>query len=155
MMTDADYLAAFEAGRIRPEDFHHRDHLRLAWACLREGRSTPAATARIASLIRLFAAAAGHPGKYHETLTRFWMELLAQVRLHRGDVPFDALIAENPAILDKDFVLRFYPRAVLFSDKARTEWIAPPLLDPAEHAAEAHSRTAARDAWRGPVPGAA
>jgi hypothetical protein len=154
-MTDDEFVLAFEAGRVRNEDFRHRDHLRLAWACVRGAPDVPRACERVSGLIRRFAASCGHPEKYHETLTLFWVRLLAEVREHRGDVPFDAMIAENPGILDKDFVLRFYPRDVLFSDKARHEWIAPPLLDPARHAAEAHSRAATRDARRGPVPGAA
>jgi hypothetical protein len=154
-MTDTEFAAAFEAGEVLPEDFRHREHLRLAWVCVQEAGDVHAAGERIKRLIRQFAAAAGHPGKYHETLTIFWVRLLAELKARCGDIPFAAVIADNPEILDKDFVLRFYPREVLFSDKARHEWIAPPLATPAPHAAEAHPCLAAGHARRGPVPGAA
>jgi hypothetical protein len=154
-MTDADFAAAFEAGLIPPDQFNHRQHLRVAWACLLGTPDVHAASERMAGLLRRFTAAVGQPQKYHETLTQFWVRLLAELRERSGDVQFVVLIAHNPGILDKDFVLRFYPREALFSDKARQEWIAPPLLSPARHAAEAHSRAAAGDAWRRPVPGAA
>src|SRR5260370_4256348 len=33
--ADKEFLAAFEAGQIANQDFHHRDHLRLAWVQIR------------------------------------------------------------------------------------------------------------------------
>ena len=33
--ADEQFLAAFEAGQIANQDFHHRDHLRLAWIQIR------------------------------------------------------------------------------------------------------------------------
>lgn len=34
--ADLDFRDAFEAGQIAPDDFHHREHLRLAYAYLCE-----------------------------------------------------------------------------------------------------------------------
>ena len=33
--ADEQFLAAFEAGQIANQNFHHRDHLRLAWIQVR------------------------------------------------------------------------------------------------------------------------
>lgn len=154
MTRDDEFLAAFERGDVAPADFRHREHLRLAWACLRTGEGVEAAVSRMRDLIQRFAAAAGQATKYHETMTQFWVRLLGELHARRGDVPFLVVIADNPEILDKDFVRRFYPQEVLASDDARHRWIAPPLIPIAAHAAEAHSRPAAGDARGRPVPGA-
>ena len=153
MSSDRDFLAAFERGEVRT--FHHREHLRLAWACLAESTSVDAACDRMRGLIQRFAASQGHATKYHETLTQFWVRLLGELHARAGSVPFEAMIADNPAILDKGFVQRFYPREFLSTPEARTQWIASPLLSIAGHAAETHPRPSESDPRRGAVPGAA
>lgn len=149
---DDAYLAAFEAGQVSGQDFRHQQHLRLAWACIRTAPDVDAACTRVAALIRRFATALGHPDKYHETLTVFWVRLLWAHHARIGRVPFQAAVAHNPSLLDKDFVFRFYPRELLSGPQARSEWIAPPLLSIAEHASEAHPFPAAGNALGGAVP---
>src|SRR5512132_160104 len=78
--SDAEFARRFERGEIRIADFHHREHLRVAWAFLQEARSTDEACDRMRNAIRAFAASVGHARKYHETLTLFWVRLLAEVR---------------------------------------------------------------------------
>jgi hypothetical protein len=149
---DDAYLAAFEAGQVSGQDFRHQQHLRLAWACIRTAADEDAACTRVGGLIRRFATALGHPGKYHETLTLFWVRLLWAHHQRLGGVTFQKAIAHNPSLLDKDFVFRFYPRELLDSPQARSEWIAPTLLSIAEHASEAHPSPAAGNALGGAVP---
>lgn len=107
-MTDAAFLEAFERGEIANEDFHHASHLRLALACLEQSRSVDEAAARMVSALRRFAAAVGHPEKYHHTLTLFWMAMVAR-------------------LLDKDLPLEYYSRERLWSDAARIGWLEPDL----------------------------
>jgi len=125
-MRDADddeYLAAFERGDIPPNEFRHRDHLRLAWACIRQAPGEDTACAKVCALIRGFAASIGHAGKYNEALTVRWVQRLWRIHELEGGVPFEVMIAHSPAILDKE-----------------------------AHAAEAHSPAAEGDPRRGPVP---
>lgn len=153
--ADADYLDAFAAGRVSPETFRHREHLQLAWACLRQARDPRVACERVSELIRRFVGALGLAQKYHVTLTVFWVLLLWEQFRRLGDVPFAAVIAHNPAILDKEFVFRFYPRELLMSPRARAEWIAPtlrPIGDDAFHF-ETDSSPAASDPCGGRSPG--
>jgi hypothetical protein len=125
-MRDDEYLAAFERGEIRNDEFRHRDHLRLAWACIRQAKSEDEACTRVCSLIRNFATAIGHAAKFDEALTVSWVQRLWRIHALEGDVPYVTMIAHNPAILDKN-----------------------------AHAAEAHSSAAEGDPRRGPVPRAA
>lgn len=110
-MTDADFLAAFESGRVAPADFHHREHVRLTWLYLgRDGLDQ--GRARMVGAIRAFAAAAGKPNLYLEDLTQAWIErvwsaLQADRRdAARAPAAFDHFAARHPDLLNKDLVKR-------------------------------------------------
>jgi hypothetical protein len=130
---DEEFLAAFEADAIPKADFHHREHVRLAWLYLR--RHGPAeATQRMREGIRRFAAAHGVPGLYHETLTTFWVLAVEAARGAHPEAPdFESFALRHPELLDKGLVRRHYREGTIESERARTEWIAPdraPLSEP-------------------------
>jgi hypothetical protein len=140
-ITDREFARRFERGEIRNEDFHHREHLRVAWAFLQESSSTEEACDRMRSAIRSFAASVGHAKKYHETLTVFWVRLLAEVRKHvDGSKELDSIFPAHALLLDKDAPLAWYTRARLYGDDARLTWLAPDLLPLDSHAPFARSR---------------
>ena len=89
-------------------DFNHAAHLRLALDRLTAARSFDTAAAEITGILRGKAEAAGHPEKYHHTLTLFWMRMLAR-------------------LLDKNLPLAYYSPERLSSDAARTGWLDPDL----------------------------
>lgn len=121
-MTDQEFLHAFETGHLSPADFHHRDHLRLAW--LQVGRLGVAGAAdAVAAGIRRFAAAHGQHRLYHETLTRFWVRLVA----HASEPTFEGTLERHPMLLSKELPLRHWSRESLFSDAARGAWLEPDL----------------------------
>lgn len=126
--ADREFARAFESGEIPNRDFHHRDHLRLAWIYLAECESTDHAAAHTAIAIRRFAEAAGAGGKYHETMTIFWVKTLALVRerLPAG-ADLDAAVSADSRLLDKERPLAYYSRERLFSDRARLAWVEPDL----------------------------
>ena len=153
-MNDTQFVRAFEAGAIAPGAFHHREHLRLAWTYLRESPSTAIACERMGSAIRAFASAAGHPAKYHETLTVFWVRLLAEVRDGAPDgADLQTVLEAHPYLLDKATPHAFYTHELIMSDAARRTWCAPDLRaldavtlakDGAHVAGEAHTAPPAR-----------
>ena len=118
---------ALERGEVSPASFHHASHLQIAWIYLQESDSIAAASDKMSAILRKFAGAAGHPEKYHETITVFWMRLLADFRDSTGELDLDRILAANPALLEKDFSLKYYSRDLLFSDRARTSWVEPDL----------------------------
>jgi hypothetical protein len=125
-MTDAEFARAFEGGAIAPADFDHDAHLRVAWVYLRESASHDAAIARMRAGIQRFAAAAGQPEKYHETITRAWMILLAQVRASQAaEYELQDVLGRYPALADKNVLLKYYSRERLFGEAARRQWIEP------------------------------
>jgi len=111
-------LADFEAGRIPGSALPHKRHVRVAWDLSRR-YPREEAFARLAEGIRGIAARAGVPGKYHETMTRAWFELVAQAET------LDA----HPELLDRSLLARYYSPDRL--DAGRNEWLEPdiePLL---------------------------
>ncbi len=106
-MSDAAFARACERGDVAGTEFHHADHLRLALAYLAECETVEAAEDRMAQTLRAFAARAGHPEKYHHTMT--------------------LLMRQVARLLDKQLPLRYYSAERLHSDAARTGWVEPDI----------------------------
>ena len=116
-MNDEEFLRRFEDCTL--EEFRHRDHVRLAWACLRAS-GWAAACDRVRDGIRRFAAHHGAHGKYHETLTLGWLALVASAIEESPDcADLDELLGEHPGLLDSKALLGHYTPELLWSDRAR------------------------------------
>ncbi|HEX9286583.1 MAG TPA: hypothetical protein VF999_04875 [Thermoanaerobaculia bacterium] len=126
-MNHRDFLAAFEAGTLPEECFHHRDHVRAAWLLLRE-EPPAAALARFSSALKRFAAAKGKTRLYHETITWAYL-LLINERMERGGRGLDwndfaesnpDLLTWRPSVLDE-----YYTSETIGSDLARRVFLLP------------------------------
>jgi hypothetical protein len=126
-MTDVELTRALERGEIANEDFHHGLHLHVAWVYLAESSSVRQAINKMRNTLRRFAAAAGRPEKYHETITLFWVHLLSRVHAASRGQRLDEIVQANPQLLEKNFPLAYYSAERLFSDKARLSWVEPDL----------------------------
>ena len=126
-MTDVELTRALERGEIASENFHHVSHLHIAWVYLAESSSVYQAANKMRDTLRRFAAAAGKPQKYHETITLFWVQLLSRAHAASRAECLEDIIHANPQLLEKNFPLAYYSAKRLFSDEARTSWVAPDL----------------------------
>ncbi|HYL77202.1 MAG TPA: hypothetical protein VEU96_23510 [Bryobacteraceae bacterium] len=126
-MTDREFLSAFERCEIPNEQFRHRDHLRLAWIYLRL-YGKPEAGTRIAEAIQRHAVHNGAPGKYHETMTLAWMELVYRAMRSLPDAAgFDEILDAFPHLLQKSALAQYYSSGVLESETARRVFVEPDL----------------------------
>ena len=98
-VNDRDFLAAFEAGTLPEDRFHHPDHVRAAWLLLRE-EPPAAALARFSCALKRFAAAKGRTQLYHETITWAYV-LLINERVQRsgGRLDWEEFASANPDLL--------------------------------------------------------
>ncbi len=126
-MTDVELTRALERGEIANEDFHHVSHLHVAWVYLAESSSVRQAANKMRDTLRRFAATAGKPQKYHETITLFWVHLLSRAHAASGGERLEEIVRANPQLLEKNFPLAYYSAERLFSDEARTSWVEPDL----------------------------
>ena len=106
--------------------FGHREHVRLTWLAVCHYGTAEAVTV-VSEGIRRTATYAGKPQKYHATVSRAWVELVAHHTEHDHDpaADFDAFAARNPALLDKRLLTRFYRPATLAAPAARSGWVLP------------------------------
>jgi hypothetical protein len=122
---DRAFVSAFE--RCELDAFRHRDHVRLAWAYLREhGRAEAARRTRDG--IRRFAEHHGAATKYHETMTIAWLALVADALAASADEDdFERFLDANPRLLDAGALAEHYSPDRLRDDRARHEFVEPDL----------------------------
>ncbi len=83
----------------------------------------------VAREIRQFAVANGASGRYHETLTRFWVRLVGHAMENATDAGnIDELLARFPFLVDKSLPYRHRRGETFNSDQARAGWVEPDLL---------------------------
>ena len=127
-MTDHEFLHAFDNGRLSPSEFHHRDHLRLAWLAVRRHNAGTAEQV-VTQGIQRFAEHHSHGPAYHDTMTRFWVRLVAHaVSDHPEIVDFEDFLAAYPLLLDKNVPLRHWSTEAMFAPDARAAWREPDLV---------------------------
>ena len=122
-------LAAILPGITGPGgQFRHRQHINLAFYAVRR-YGMPGAIGAICGWIRQIAAYERAPQKYHHTVSRAWVELVAHhVAADPGCADFDVFADRNPALLDKRLLARHYRSSTLAAGPARHDWVEPDLL---------------------------
>jgi hypothetical protein len=122
-------LAAILPTILGPEGaFWHRQHVNLAFLAVRR-HGMPDAIDKVCAWIRQIATYERAPQKYHYTVSRAWLELVAQhVTADPSCADFDVFIQRHPALLDKRLLSRHYRSATLATDQARHGWTEPDLI---------------------------
>ena len=107
-MDDAEFLSPFLEDSLPGEEFRHRGHLLLAWLVLSH-HPKDEAERLVAREIQRFAVANGASGRYHDTLTRFWVRLVGHPMENATNVvSIDELLARFPFLLDKNLPNRHW-----------------------------------------------
>jgi hypothetical protein len=145
-MTDTELTRALESGEIANESFHHLSHLHVAWVYLSESSGVDEAADKMRNTLRRFATSAGKSEKYHETITLFWVRLLAAFRAARSGETLEQIVQTAPRLLEKHFPLSYYSADRLFSDEARTSWVEPDRKPLPAHATTPDSSSSPGDA---------
>ena len=123
-LSDAELIAAIESCTLEAE-FHHADHIRLAWIYLR-AMPEPQAAQRMCETINRFAAHKGKAERYHHTITLAWIRLVSAVlRTVPASDSFLEFISANPHLCNQQTLARHYSQQLLDSPAARAQWVAP------------------------------
>lgn len=127
-IADIKFKDRFEAGEVKPSEFHHREHLKLVYVYLCENDVQTANDKMRSSLAKFLKDNNVPASKYHETLTFSWTQAVKHFIVQAGSpTSFDAFIAIDPRLLDTNIMLTHYERGTLFSNKARLQFIQPDL----------------------------
>ncbi|HKW32241.1 MAG TPA: hypothetical protein VJN92_04505 [Candidatus Acidoferrum sp.] len=125
--SDEDFLLAFEDLSFPADQFHHREHIRVAWLYLKSSDATRAAE-RMSDGIRRFANHHGATQKYHHTLTLAWMRLVAAALVEApAGHNFMQFLAEYSELGDKELLKKYYSPELLQTNAAREGWVLPDL----------------------------
>lgn len=127
MSQDRRYLEDFEACRIPAGQFHHRDHVRVAWLMLKES-PIEEALGRFTRGIRRLAEHFGATGLYHQTITWTYLFVINE-RMGRlaADHDWATFRDANPDLFaDAGALLRArYTPSRLSSALARGQFLLP------------------------------
>jgi hypothetical protein len=127
-----ELLTLFETGTIARDDWKHAEHLVVA-LCYLENHDLETATMKMRSgILNLLENGFGidltKEMPYHETITIFWMRTAYAYMLMNENLSFVEMANGLCELYDKDHPLKFYSRELLFSDRARTEYVEPDLV---------------------------
>lgn len=124
-------IDSFEAGNFSAADFTHSAHVFVAWSYLKH-HDLPETLRRFTAALQRFTRSIGQPGKYHETITWFFIILVAARR--RGPAADDwfAFVRDNPDLLQQGGKLlrHYYSQAILDSELAIRQFVLPDFAAP-------------------------
>jgi hypothetical protein len=124
-MTNPEFIQCFENDAL-PGEFHHADHVRLAYAYLSQ-YSVLRALERFASALKRYADARGKSQLYHETVTHAYFFLIRERMARTEAKDWDEFAQRNPDLLvwKNGILTRYYQQGTLESDLARTVFLFP------------------------------
>jgi hypothetical protein len=124
-MTNADLIRQFESDTL-PGEFHHADHVHLAFAYLLECPPIEALE-KFSSALKRYATARNKATLYHETITHAYFFLIRERMARTPTTAWDTFARLNPDLLTwKPGILnRYYEETTLHSDLAREVFLFP------------------------------
>lgn len=131
MMDDEAFLKQFESAAWPKAEWHHRQHIKVAYLYLCRHPLETAAV-KIRDGIRAYNAAhdvADTPfSGYHETMTQAWLRLVYFTLCEFGPAAnADAFFDEHPQLSQKNTLRFFYSRERFMSPEARVRFLEPDL----------------------------
>ena len=126
-MTEQELIAQFENGSLPPTAFHHTDHVRMAFAYLRQ-YPVLRALEKFSTGLKLFARTQGKENLYNETITWAYLFLIHE-RISRAGQPqsWEDFAEANPDLLmwKNGILKRYYAEETLQSDLAKSVFLFP------------------------------
>lgn len=122
-------LARFIDTTLPTGEFHHEQHVQVAWLFVRQ-HGMPAALGEFTAAIKRFADAKGAHGLYHETITWAFLLLIAERQARSKTATWEDFTGANPDLLvwKPSILSRYYSKELLASDLARRTFVMPDLI---------------------------
>ena len=132
--TEDDVLAlvrSFQAATISRDEWKHPEHLIVALYYVSHYDVETAIEKMRSGILNLLANGFGvdltKEMPYHETITVFWIRSVADFHAASNGKPLGEKIAEMVTLFDKEYLLTFYSRELIFSDRARAGFVEADL----------------------------
>jgi len=131
IMTEQELITQFESGSLSPSAFHHTDHVRMAFAYLRQ-YPVLEALEKFSTSLQRFATSHGETNLYHLTVTWAYIFLIHERIARAGQTQtWEEFALANPDLLawKNGILTRYYAEETLRSDLARRAFIFPDKFD--------------------------
>ena len=125
-LTNEAVVSEFEQGRA-PGEFHHADHVRVAFAYVSLFPFLEAIE-KFSAALKRFAASKGKPNLYHETITWAYLLLVRERIARAGQAQtWEEFAERNPDLLvwKGGLLATLYRQETLASDLARHTFVLP------------------------------
>ena len=128
-MDPSELLDRFLDTTLPADQFHHQQHVHVAWLFIRE-HGMPDALREFTAAIKRFADAKGATGLYHETITWAFLLIIAERQARTNASNWEEFAAAHPDLLvwKPSILNRYYSKELLASDLARRTFLMPDLL---------------------------
>jgi len=126
-MEDLESILRFENGTLRNENFHHYDHIKMAWLYLNR-YPVLEALGKFSEALKRFATAHGKPDLYHQTITWSYIFIIHERRERSGNEQTWEEFATNNVDLFEwrgGILDSYYDSETLWSDFARKVFVFP------------------------------
>lgn len=129
-MTDDELYDLFTSTALPADQFHHEQHVRVAWLFIRR-HGMPGALGEFSEAIKRFPAAKGAHGLYHETITWAFLLILNERQARQPASTWAEFARANADLLlwKPSILERYYSQELLMSDEARRSFVMPDRLD--------------------------
>jgi len=127
LVSDDELIEKFEDGSLPLAEFHHEQHVRVAFLYLRK-YPVLEVLARFPANLKRFAATHGKDGLYHETITWAYLFIVSERVARAGETQtWEHFRATNPDLLDckTPLLRRYYRDETLASAFARERFLMP------------------------------
>jgi hypothetical protein len=129
-MDDQALWQAFVGSSLTHAQWTHEAHVRTAFLHAQRYSLDEAHLRLRAGIIRLnerHGLIETSSRGYFETLTRVWLQLVAEARARSGATSSRELLERCPELYDRTLPTRYYSRELLSSVRARSIFVAPDL----------------------------
>jgi hypothetical protein len=132
MSDDEKFLEQFETTALPLEEWHHKQHIKVAYLYLRRF-PFEAAMVRMREGVKAFNAAKKIPESltrgYHETMTQAWMRLVYFTLCEYGPgADADTFYEQNPQLSQTKTLRFFYTKEVLQTAEAKAGFVGPDVV---------------------------
>jgi hypothetical protein len=125
-VAGGELLARFLDTTLPADQFHHEQHVHVAWLFVRN-HGMPAALGEFTAAIKRFAEAKGAHGLYHETITWAFLLLINERQARTNAESWEQFATAHPDLLiwKPSILSRYYSRESLASELARRVFVLP------------------------------
>lgn len=128
ILSDDDFLTAFNDCSAPPSAFNHEGHVRIAWIHLQRYPLAQAIQLTCDGIER-FANHLGAPDKYNRTLSEALMRIMASLGAADTRLSWDDYLSKNRGLFEnaQQLLGQYYSNELLNSKAAKTTFVQPDI----------------------------